>query len=123
MEHCARVQKFSSQGNAKLIDAIKSGMITGEALSLCKSVSDENQMLLEHIEEVEKENRDLKARMTYIERMVIDNRKDRCDAYAKVISDESDFKRYKYARTTIYIGLFAAGMVATMILTVAAVLK
>ena len=112
----ARVIKLVGGGADALRTAIESGVMSVEARRMAERVLRENEILKRRLRETEEENRDLKVL----------NRKYR-EMEMRTIQTAVDAQEGAQARrdwhVTITVTLFAAGAMAAMLLTVAALLR
>lgn len=112
----ARVIKLVGGGADALRTAIESGVMSVEARRMAERVLRENEILKRRLREAEAENRDLKVL----------NRKYR-EMEMRTIQTAVDAQEGAQARrdwyVTITVTLFAAGAMAAMLLTVAALLR
>lgn len=115
MAETAKVIRICGSGAERLQAAIKTGLLTTDAVRACNEVIDENKRL-------RKENRLLKERLAVVQESRRNERRDRAEAYRMVLAKDSEYQRARDWRVAKNIGLLALGGLAVALITVAALL-
>lgn len=117
------VIRYMSKGNLALTDAIQSGMLSADVQRMCENVSEENKTMASEITKLRRENAKLRDALTVERRLNKQHIKAQMAGYKAVLDDNSDLKRMRDLRWTLFTAIFSAGALAMMLVTVVIALQ